>query len=165
MGSTSKRLSRMAFAALRKRFFTKSWPDTAERSCSLSMNSRRPDGLRLDDLLLLLLEVGEADLPVLLEALGGELVEVHEVQAAGDPGELGDRRATPPGAACRFGPGSARKLSRTLSSGIGMFTLMALGERTMVGLRSARFSVSRMIETSPCVKMGSFAQRLRVTRQ
>ena len=46
-----------------------------------------------------------------------------------------------------------------------MFTLMALGDRTMVGLMSARFSVSRMIDTSPWVKMGSLAQRLSVTRQ
>ena len=51
---------------------------------------QQPHRLRLDDLLLLLLQVVEADLPVLLEALRGELVEVHEVQAARDARELGD---------------------------------------------------------------------------
>ena len=69
-------------------------------------------------------------------------------------------RPTPASSQVWHAPASTAAKPRT-----GKFTLMALGDRTMLGFRSERFSVSRMIDTSPWVKIGSFAHRFRVTRQ
>ena len=155
----------MARAAFLKRRLTNSWPETKERSCSVSRNSRRPRGLGLDDLPLLLAHVLEGDGPVLLPALGREAVQVHQVEARGEGGHLGAARGPCRGGAGPWPRGSRRNWARTVSSGIGISTLTVLGLAEMRGLRSARFSVRRMTETSPRVNTGSWDQRLRVTKQ